>query len=97
MSAGGCAFLSAERIEKDQECVLNFKLDNTFEMKDVKAVAPSILRHRIITNFRAGFLFTSLTEKFRENLFTKLFDIQRAQKQENVEIRERIRKLHLKR
>lgn len=89
VSGGGCAFLSKEVLQKDDEFYLNFDLGN-FPMVDVKAVVRHCTRRGTDQfPFRTGFLYMSVTEKLKEKLITKLFQIQRDQKKQEAERRER--------
>ncbi|MEW5945301.1 MAG: response regulator [bacterium] len=89
ISGGGAAILTNHRLAKDSEITLNFKLDDTFEFKDVRAVIRhSTQRGTPEFPFRTGVYFSSVTEKFRENLVGRLFKIQQEQRKKESERRD---------
>lgn len=88
VSAGGCAMLSKEQLEKSVEITMNFSLDGgKFAMQNVKG----IVRHSMKRNgtdefpYRNGIFFNSITERFRENMITVLFRLERAAKQKEMD------------
>lgn len=88
MSGGGAAILSKVKFKKDDEIALNFVLDDRIEFKDVKAlVRHSTRRGTDELPFRTGLYFTSVTEKFREDLITQLFKIQQEQRKKEADRR----------
>jgi CheY-like chemotaxis protein len=91
VSAGGCAMLSADKIPKDQTIFLTFDLDGI-----VMSGIRSIVRHCMARNakppeypMRCGIFFDSITERDRERLFNKIFQLERANKQKEEQLRER--------
>ncbi|MEW6203039.1 MAG: response regulator [bacterium] len=77
ISGGGGAILTKEKLGKDKELILNFALDDQIVFKDARAVVRySMRRGTREFPFRTGIYFTSITEKFRENLVKRLFKIQ---------------------
>ncbi|MFH1538974.1 MAG: response regulator [bacterium] len=92
LSGGGAAILSKVKFDKDNEITLNFKLDDQMEFKDAKALVRHSTRRGTDENpFRTGIYFTSVTEKFREDLITHLFKIQQEQRKKEAERREDIK------
>ena len=84
VSAGGCALLSKDKFDKGQELTISFTLDGgKFQMKDVKGIVRHSMRRFGTDDFpqRNGIFFTSLTERFRENLITILFKLERDLRQ----------------
>ena len=92
MSGGGCALLTAEPLTKDEEIALTFSLDGgSFPMENVRGLVRHSMR-RFGTDelpYRSGIFFNSITERFRENLITKLFKIERDNKKKEDEMRAR--------
>ena len=91
VSAGGCAILTPEKIPKDQTIFLTFDLDGIV-MSNIR----SIVRHCMARNakppeypMRCGIFFDSITERDRERLFNKVFQLERANKQKEDQMRER--------
>lgn len=92
VSGGGCALLTAGALRKDEEIVVNFSLDEgNFPMKDIKGIVRHSMRRYGTEEFpqHTGIYFTSVTEKFRENMITLLFKIERENKKKEDEMRAR--------
>ncbi|HOX29021.1 MAG TPA: response regulator, partial [bacterium] len=92
VSAGGCALLSREPFNKNEEILLDFIIDDgKFQMKDVKGIVRHSLRKNGTEDFpiRSGVFFSNVTEKFRENLVTVIFKIDRDNKRKEDELRAR--------
>jgi len=92
ISGGGCALLTADPLEKGEEIILNFELDDgKFPMKDIRGIVRHSMK-RFGTEAlpqRSGIFFNSITEKFRENLITLVFKIERDNKQKEDMLRAR--------
>lgn len=91
ISAGGCALLTKDRLKKNQEIKLSFDLEGML-MKDVRGV----VRHCMARNakppefpIRSGIFFDGITERDKEKLFTKIFQIERDNKRKEDELRAR--------
>ena len=92
ISAGGCALLTADPLDRTEEIILNFTLDEgKFPMKDVRGIVRHSIRRFGSEAFpqRSGIYFNSLTEKFRENLVTIVFKIERDNKKKEDDLRAR--------
>lgn len=91
-SAGGCAILTAMPLKKGEEITMNFELDEgRFKMQNVKGLVRHSMR-RFGTDdypFRSGIFFTNITERYRENLITVLFKLERENKKKEDEMRAR--------
>lgn len=88
MSGGGAAILSKGKISKDSEMLLNFVLSDDIEFKNAKAlVRHCTKRGTEAMPFRSGVFFTSVTDKFREDLITRLFKIQQEQRKKDADKR----------
>ncbi len=91
-SAGGCALLTAIPLRKGEEIELNFELDEgRFKMHNIKGLVRHSMRRFGTDDFphRNGIFFTSITERFRENLITVLFKLERENKKMEDERRAR--------
>ena len=91
LSAGGCAILTKDKLRKDQVLMLSFDLEG-LKMKNVRGV----VRHCMARNakppeypMRSGIYFDGITERDKEMLFNKVFQIERANKQAEDKLRER--------
>ena len=91
ISAGGCALLTKSRLKKDQSVILSFELAG-MEMKNVRG----IVRHCMARNakppdfpIRSGIFFDAITERDKERLFNKVFEIERDNKRKEDEMRAR--------
>lgn len=91
ISAGGCALLTAERLRKDQVVFLTFILKD-MQMENLRGV----VRHSMARNakppdfpIRSGIFFDGITERDKERLFNKVFQIERENKQAEDKLRER--------
>jgi CheY-like chemotaxis protein len=92
ISGGGCALLTADPLDKTEEIILNFTLDEgKFPMKDVRGIVRHSIRRFGSEELpqRSGIYFNSLTEKFRENLITVVFKIERDNKKKEDDLRAR--------
>lgn len=92
ISAGGCALLTADPLDRGEEIILNFSLDGgKFPMKDVRGIVRHSMRRFGTEEFpqRSGIYFNSLTEKFRENLVSLVFKIERDNKKKEDDLRAR--------
>ncbi|MFA6449054.1 MAG: response regulator [bacterium] len=92
ISGGGCALLTADPLDKSEEIILNFTLDEgKFLMKDVRGVVRHSIRRFGSEELpqRSGIYFNSLTEKFRENLITVVFKLERDNKKKEDDLRAR--------
>lgn len=91
ISAGGCALLTKQRPKKDSTIKMSFDLMG-LKMKDIRG----IVRHSMARNakpptypIRSGIFFDSITERDREALFNKVFQIERDNKRKEDELRAR--------
>lgn len=91
ISAGGCALLTKQRPKKDSTIKLSFDLMG-LKMKDIRG----IVRHSMARNakppefpIRSGIFFDSITERDREALFNKVFQLERDNKKKEDELRAR--------
>ena len=91
VSAGGCAILVKEKFRKDQVIELNFDLAGMPLRKIRGVVRHSMARNANPPEFpiRAGIFFDGITERDKERLYTKVFEIERANKQAEDKLRER--------
>lgn len=86
ISAGGCAILTAKKLDKDQQIFMTFKLGD-LEMKSLRGV----VRHCVTRGakppklpMRSGIYFDSITERFREDLYNVIFKIQREMMKKGI-------------
>jgi DNA-binding NarL/FixJ family response regulator len=92
VSGGGCALLTADPLIKDEQILINFTMDEgKFLMKDTRGIVRHSMRRFGTDQFpqHTGIFFNSITEKFRENLITVLFKIERDNKKKEDELRAR--------
>ncbi|HOO56843.1 MAG TPA: response regulator [bacterium] len=92
ISGGGCALLTAMPLVKGEELLMDFSLDNgTFKMEKIKGIVRHSMKRFGTDDFpqRSGIYFTNITERFRENLITKLFKLERDNKKKENDLRER--------
>lgn len=86
ISAGGCAILTAAKLAKDLQIYLTFMLDG-MEIKGVRGVVRDCGTRGAkppFMSFRSGIYFDSITERFREEMITKLFKVQRDMKKKGI-------------
>jgi len=91
ISAGGCALLTKDKLRKDQVVFLNFILKD-MKMKNLRGV----VRHSMARGakppefpFNSGIYFDGITERDKERLFNKVFQIERDNKQAEDKLRAR--------
>jgi len=95
VSAGGCGLITKDKLKRGNQITLDFSLDNgKFPLENVKGVVRYAGTNSGSKDYpyRAGIYFTNLTERFRENLISALFRIEREQQKEKSDRRGRFRR-----